>query len=104
MYQYSATITKVLNGDTVTANVDLGFKIKKDFNMRLYGIKAVGEAAKGKLIEYTVGKTIILQTVKSKKLNESDHDFLCVLYLRDDITSINDKLVAGKYATRYAEC
>lgn len=39
MYRYWATITKVYDGDTITADIDLGFNmVMSDQKIRLYGI------------------------------------------------------------------
>jgi micrococcal nuclease len=39
MYEYKAIITKVYDGDTLTANVDLGFKVwAKKVKLRLLGV------------------------------------------------------------------
>ena len=39
MYQYKATITRIIDGDTVDCDIDLGFKvILSKQRIRLYGI------------------------------------------------------------------
>ena len=62
-YIYNAEVIRVVDGDTVIANVDVGFDMWKRCNIRLYGIntpetrtrdlneKAKGNAAKERLIE-----------------------------------------------------
>lgn len=59
MYEYNATILRVIDGDTVEAEVDLGFKIRIREHFRLYGIdapemkgetKAAGIASKAHLM------------------------------------------------------
>lgn len=41
MYQYKATISRVIDGDTVVMDVDLGFYIwLKDIHFRFWGINA----------------------------------------------------------------
>ncbi len=99
MYQYKAQITGIISGDTIQATIDLGFSKQEIGNFRLFGIKANGEAAKGKLAEYVLGKEVMIQTVKSKK----DAPLTAILYLPDDASSINDRLVATKYASRHIE-
>lgn len=37
-YQYEATITNVVDGDTVDALVDLGFNITSKMRIRIYGV------------------------------------------------------------------
>jgi micrococcal nuclease len=38
MYNYKALVTNVVDGDTIDLEVDLGFNIKYDLRVRLYGI------------------------------------------------------------------
>jgi micrococcal nuclease len=40
LYEYSARITRVIDGDTVVADVDLGFSVQIRETFRLYGINA----------------------------------------------------------------
>ena len=62
-YIYNAEVIRVVDGDTVIANVDVGFDMWKKCNIRLYGIdspetrtrdlneKKAGNEAKSRLIE-----------------------------------------------------
>jgi len=62
-YIYNAEVVRVVDGDTIIANVDVGFDMWKRCNIRLYGIntpetrtrdlqeKAKGYEAKDRLIE-----------------------------------------------------
>ena len=38
MYRYNAELIRVIDGDTIEANVDLGFYTRKRVTIRLYGI------------------------------------------------------------------
>lgn len=38
MFHYKATLDRVVDGDTVDLNVDLGFKLTKTVRIRLYGV------------------------------------------------------------------
>ena len=40
MYEYRATILRVIDGDTIEARVDLGFDVSVIERFRLYGINA----------------------------------------------------------------
>jgi len=40
MYEYAATILRVVDGDTVEAEVDLGFDVRHRMKLRLFGINA----------------------------------------------------------------
>jgi len=83
MYEYNAIIDKVVDGDTVEVNIDLGFDIHYRGRVRLYGIntperintpesrirdleeKERGLAAKARLLELCpLGSSIVLRTQK----------------------------------------
>ena len=58
MYEYSCTVTKVVDGDTIDVVLDLGFSILHKCRVRLYGIdtpesrtKNQDEKVRGKLAE-----------------------------------------------------
>jgi micrococcal nuclease len=67
MYNYNATCVKVIDGDTIDAEIDLGFSVKIKKRIRLAGINApesrtrnlvekkLGLAAKDRLIEMLDG-------------------------------------------------
>ncbi len=38
MYEYKATMVKIVDGDTVDVSIDLGFDIHYNSRVRLYGI------------------------------------------------------------------
>jgi micrococcal nuclease len=81
MYEYSCTVTKVVDGDTIDVVLDLGFSILHKCRVRLYGIdtpesrtKNQDEKVRGKLAEKYLkdaiknGKEIVLQTkIKDSK-------------------------------------
>jgi len=80
MYEYKATIRRVVDGDTVDVTLDLGFDILYNNRIRLLGIdtpeirtrdleeKALGLAAKDRVKELCpVGSTVILRTTKDGK-------------------------------------
>jgi len=75
MYEYKALVTKVYDGDTVTAVVDLGFKVSFTIKVRLYGIntpevrgeeREQGLISRARLRELILGKEVIIKTVKDK--------------------------------------
>ncbi len=79
MYDYMATLVRVIDGDTVDCDIDLGFGVwLKNQRVRLYGIntpetrtrdlkeKEAGLAAKARLIELLPEK-FVLTSVKDKK-------------------------------------
>lgn len=74
LYGYKATIVRVIDGDTVVANIDLGFDVwKHDERLRLAGIEApkkntdAGKAASGALRAMIDGQTLYICTEKAKR-------------------------------------
>lgn len=40
LYNYTGIITRVIDGDTIQVNVDLGFRINREIRVRLIGVNA----------------------------------------------------------------
>ena len=113
MYQYKAKITKVIDGDTVDVDIDLGFEVwLKNQRIRLYGIdtpesrtsdkteKIFGNLAKEKVLHFCpVGSQIILQT----KTDDSRGKYGRILgeLVTKDGTNVNKFLVDNAYAVSY---
>lgn len=72
MYEYYATVVKVVDGDTVHLNIDLGLNINHFIKCRLARINSPelstpeGKLAKGYLQDILTGEKIIVRTVKDK--------------------------------------
>jgi micrococcal nuclease len=103
MYEYQAKVTRVVDGDTIEAEVDLGFHIKMNMKIRLAGINAPemntveGRKLKAELITLLEDKTITLLTVKDKQ--EKYGRYLGIIV--KDKQNINEWLVEQKMAVRY---
>ncbi len=104
-YIYNAQVYRVIDGDTIVCDVDLGFLITQRMVFRLFGINCpeiVGsERAKGlESKEYmktrVEGKQIIIQTHKDKK--EKYGRYLADIYL--DGILINEELLAKGLAEK----
>lgn len=81
MYTYSAFCVRVVDGDTLDLDVDLGFGVHKHDRFRISGINtpetfgvkkesqeyAEGMKAKNRLEELVTGKELIVKTEKDKK-------------------------------------
>lgn len=78
MFTYNANVTRVIDGDTIVVDIDLGFTVwLKDVHVRLNGINTpelhatYGETqqaalkAKARVEVLTLGKTVQLTTVKA---------------------------------------
>lgn len=113
MYQYKAIITKVIDGDTVDVDIDLGFEVwLRNQRIRLYGIdtpesrtsdkveKVFGNLAKSKILEFCpVGASIILQT----KTDDSRGKYGRILgeLITEDGLNVNQYMIDNNYAVAY---
>lgn len=110
MYEYLATITRVVDGDTVHAAVDLGFDEWRNMTLRLYGINAPemgtpeGQAAKVYLIsllaDYDASWLPVLMTTHKDK-REKYGRYLAELFLEGETASVNEQMILGGHAVRY---
>lgn len=107
MYLYSAKVTNVVDGDTIDAEVDVGFMMTAKIRFRLYGIdtmetndkdpvkKELGLRAKNLVKELIEGKQVVLQTYKTDKYGR----WLAEVYLGE--YSVNVKLIKEGLAVAY---
>ena len=114
MFDYNVKkVTKIVDGDTIDVEIDLGFSISYAQRVRLAGIdtpesrttdkyeKALGLEVKKKLGELIANaKTIVIKT----ELPDSSEKYgriLGWLYLDGAEQSVNEALIAGGYAWGY---
>ncbi len=101
MYHYKAKLIRVIDGDTVELEVDLGFNVKIVEKFRLYGIDAPerftedGKVASDCLKELLVNKDLVAATMKDKK--EKYGRYLVMLKESD---STNNETVADKLVSK----
>lgn len=114
MYEYRIKkVTKVVDGDTIDAELDLGFNISYSQRIRLAGIdtpesrttdkaeKVLGLEVKKKLGELIgQAKDIVIRTEKPDS-SEKYGRILGWLYLDGAELSVNEALIAGGYAWGY---
>ena len=120
MYEYRATIIKVVDGDTVDVDIDLGFGIiMKDERVRIMGIdtpesrtrdkveKKFGLAAKVRLKEL-LGKTCTLKTQINKdgedmkgKFGRILGDFSVYDAVTDSYKNVTEIMIAEHHAVKY---
>ena len=104
MYEYKAEITRVVDGDTVHARVDLGCDVHTDLVLRLAGIDTPelptlpGKNARDYLAERVIGAEVTIHTIKDKR--EKYGRYLAILYVGGE--NINDTLMRLGYAKEYA--
>ena len=78
MFEYLCKVTRVVDGDTIDVNIDLGFSIWHKARVRMAGIdapesrtrnkeeKVLGLAAKTRLKELLKGQKVSIQCTKEK--------------------------------------
>ena len=108
MYEYNYKLRRVVDGDTIDVEVDLGFDVWVHERVRMYGIntpesrtkdlweKELGKAAKSRLLE------LLPNTLKSKlkrMRRESLAEFLAVVEV--DGRNINEQLITEGHAVAY---
>ena len=111
MYEYGCKVTRVVDGDTIDVDLDLGFDIIYKCRVRLYGIdtpesrtRDKDEKARGKLAAKFLqdaisnGNHVILQT----QLKDSKGKFGRVLasVIVDEI-DINQQMIENHMAVKY---
>ena len=111
MYEYGCQVTRVVDGDSIDVDLDLGFDIIYKCRVRLYGIdtpesrtRNKDEKVRGKLAAKFLkdailnGKNVILQT----QLKDSKGKFGRVLAsVVVDGININQRMVTNHLAVRY---
>jgi len=118
MYEYNATLLRVVDGDTVDANIDLGFDIHVKKRIRLQGIDAwesrtrdLVEKRKGLLAKQWLHDILalhdnkfILQSSKVGKFGRC----IGIIYVdsktkndKNIIVNINEKLILEGHAKKY---
>jgi len=108
MYEYKAKVVKVVDGDTVDLDIDVGFNITIRQRVRLMGIdtpesrtKDLVEKEKGlKAKHITEGyalkaKETVVKTYKDDKYGRMLVDLVC------DGVNVNQKLIDGGFAWNY---
>ena len=107
MYEYSAEVKKVYDGDTITVDFDLGFGIiLRKQKIRLVGINApevrgkqreAGLKTRDSLRARILGKTVTIKTSKDKKGKYGR--WLGEVYIKDE--NINQWLLNEGLASEY---
>ena len=114
MYQYKCKINKVLDGDTVDIDLDLGFNIVlANQRVRMAGVdtpesrttnkeeKPRGLLSKKKLAEkLPVGSWQIIETQRSDN-NDDKFGRILAIFVLEDGTSLNQWMIDNNYAVLY---
>jgi micrococcal nuclease len=110
---YVKKVTKVVDGDTIDVDIDLGFDISFSSRVRLAGIdtpesrtsdkmeKALGLEAKAYLKhEIEAAKSVVIKTEKMDS-SEKYGRILGWVFLDNSSVSLNEKMIADGYAWGY---
>lgn len=104
MFQYRATVIRIVDGDTLHLDVDLGFDVRRQDSFRLYGINAPemsteeGKAAKVWLAEALKDGVDMVTTHKDQR--EKYGRYLATLWV--DGRNVNQEMVKAGHAVPYA--
>ena len=112
MYEYKAKVIKVVDGDTVDVDIDLGFGVwLKDERVRIMGIdtpesrtrnkaeKVLGLAAKKRMKELC-GKEIYVESLNRGKLDKYGR-LLANMFTKDSKENICKTLIKEGHAIKY---
>ena len=114
MFEYNATVTKVVDGDTIDAMVDLGFGTWKKVRIRMHGINAP-ESRTRNLEEKKKGLAAKARLIEMLKENENQFILIshgvgkfgrCLgeIYLKGHENSLNKQLIWEGHETEYFGC
>lgn len=124
LYVYQLDNIRVIDGDTIDADIDLGFRITVRKRIRLYGIntpeirlqskiknledrkkqKNLGLSAKARLSEICSKNSIYLESVKIGKYGRVVGNLYFIeddMGIEEDFVSINDLLITEGHAEVY---
>ena len=103
MYEYRAKVIKVYDGDTITVNIDLGFKVQvQSEKIRLMGIntpevrgeeRPLGLISRDRLRDLIMDKDIIIKTYRDKKGKYGRYLGDIYIEIDDELICVNDWLV-----------
>lgn len=113
MYTYNATIDRVVDGDTVDLNIDLGFDVWVKKRVRLHHVDTPEKRTRDlleKVFGYVASDFVSIALHKAKKMiikttidgsTDKYGRVLGEIWCDDDATSINDQLIEKRYAVKY---
>lgn len=112
MYEYVCKLSRVVDGDTVIIDVDLGFTVHVNVGFRLLGINAPevvgvthkdGLAAKQHLSTLLGQGTIVVKSLKPLKTDKYGR-WLGTFYVTKpdgSVVNVNDQMVVDGFAVVY---
>lgn len=108
MYEYRATVTEVIDGDTLKMDIDLGFNVHVRHSVRLAGLDCPelstpeGEAAKAFTENWVKasGPDLLLKTHKDRE--EKFGRYLAYVMVPGGAGTLNAALLASFHAVPYS--
>jgi micrococcal nuclease len=112
-YHYNALVTKVVDGDTIHCDIDLGFGvILKNQTFRFFGLntpetkgstREAGLKSKTFVENLLINKPIIIQSIKDKK--EKYGRFLAKIYVQESNgwINVNDLIISKGLAEKFMD-
>ena len=96
-YKYNARSVRVVDGDTIEAEVDLGFRTFRKDLFRLNGLNAPehDKVSTAFLTSALIGKNVVIESHKSEKYGR----WLATIYA--DGVNVNQALIDMGYAVPY---
>ena len=112
MYEYQAKVTRIIDGDTVDVNVDLGFDVWLKSRVRLYGIDTPESRTRNKEEKYRgllakeylkswIKKAKGIVILKTKKGEETGKFGRILADIIVDGVSVNKLLIKDNHAVSY---
>ena len=113
MYEYACKVLKIVDGDTVDCEVDLGFTVKVEVRFRLAGINAPevkgeskdkGLATKNELKRLLSLGPVLVKSLKPVKTDKYGR-WLGTFYVQqaDASINVNQLLVETNFAVHYLD-
>ena len=115
MYEYKAKILKIVDGDTMDVEIDLGFNMHANMRLRLSGLdtedlndsnlqkRSMAKDAKARVEELVSQKGkdfVVVRTIKDRK--EKFGRYLATIVFQDN-TNLNETLLSEGLAKPYGE-
>lgn len=104
MYEYNGVVIKVIDGDTIDVDFDLGFYVHKIERVRLARINApemstpAGPPAKNYLIDLIAGKPVRITTTAEKSYDKYGR-YIAEVWIGD--VDVNQKMLDSGNAVLY---
>lgn len=102
-FYYKANVVRVVDGDTLDVEIDMGFHIGCRQRLRLMGVDTPeistpeGKGIKAILQELLEGKTYKIYTIKPDKYGR----YLFDLLISSELGWLSDYMISHKYAVKY---